>query len=79
MEYHRDNYGPKGRKSGNAPKPKPVKHLVRDEDHGIKFEVFALRELTENEVDAEIRSWMGRRTIKDLTPWRTYRIQTDIE
>jgi hypothetical protein len=76
----RDNdsrFNASGRRSGNEPKPKPIKHTVKDSDRGVKFEVFASRPLTSEEVDAAVKKWLGDRKISDLTPWRTYRIQID--
>ena len=50
-----------------------------DRDRGIQFDVFAPRELTPEELKAAIKEWLGERTINDLQPWRTYRIQMDKE
>lgn len=77
MERNNERFGPRGRKDGKPRQPKPIKHVVSDAATGVKFEVYALRDLTDEEVAAEISAWMGEKTMKDLTPWRTYRIQTD--
>ena len=71
-------YNSSGRKGGNEPGQRSIKHTLNDRERGVKFEVFAYRDLTPGEVNAAIKSWMGDKKMKDLTPWRTYRIQTTI-
>ncbi|MCE9592036.1 MAG: hypothetical protein K8S99_16130 [Planctomycetes bacterium] len=77
MEDTSNRYTAKGRRSGKAPVPKPIKHTVKINDNGVQFDVFAYRKLTEPEVAAAIKDWLGNRKMSELAPWRTYRIQLE--
>ena len=77
MEDDSNRYNASGRRSGNEPAPKEIKHTVKDSDRGIKFEVYSVTKLTPDQVSAEIKKWLVGRKMSDLTPWRTYRIQVE--
>ena len=78
MEDDSHRFNMKGRRSGNLPGPKQIKHTLKDRDRGVQFDIFAYRDLTKDEVAAVVKDWLGEKTMKDLTPWRTYRIQTEL-
>lgn len=77
MEDTSNRYTAKGRRSGSPQAPKLIKHTVKNRSNGVQFDVFAYQDLTKAQVDAAIKAWLGNRQMKDLAPWRTYRIQPD--
>jgi len=79
MERDNSRFNANGRRSGKPREPKPIKHVVEDKPRGIKFEVWSLSELSPAEVNAAVKTWLGTRDVKELQPWRTYRIQLEEE
>lgn len=79
MERDQSRFSSSGRRSGSPRAPKPIKHTLHDATRGVKFEVFSTRKLTPDEVSAAVKKWLGAKEMKELTPWRTYRIEPDAE
>ena len=74
MEDTSGKYNMKGRRKGSPPAPKAIKHVLKHDANGVKFDVYAYRKLTPAEVADEVRKYLGDRTMNDLSPWRTYQI-----
>ena len=77
MERDNSRFNANDRRAGKPRELKPIKHVVEDKNRGVKFEVWSLRELSAVEVNAAVKEWLGLRDVKELQPWRTYRIQLD--
>ena len=79
MERDQSRFSNSGRRGGSPRAPRAIKHTLKDAARGVKFEVFAFRGLTGEETAAIVKNWLGSREMKDLTPWRTYRINYEEE
>jgi hypothetical protein len=77
MEDTSGKYNMKGRRKGSAPAAKAIKHVLKHDANGVKFEVYAFVKLTPAQVAQEVKKFLGDRRMDDLSPWRTYRIDVE--